>query len=115
MRGGGPDGGVGGGPLGGGGGGRNREAPKAGASETAYAVAVQAGLGKRAAAVLAPAFARLVARATVMSVGTANRGAALESVYEVHLRPDVLPGAVVDEINALEGVQSVGIKRRESL
>lgn len=85
------------------------------AAETAYTLAVQVGLGKRADDLVAPVFERLVAQSTVISVGTANRGAALESVYEVRLRPDVAPGTAVDEINALEGVQSVGIKRREAI
>jgi hypothetical protein len=85
------------------------------ARETTYSLSVQVGLGRRADDVVAPVFGRLIAHSTVVSVGTANRGASLESVYEVHLLPNVSPGEVVDELNGLEGVQSVGLRRRDGV
>ena len=60
--------------------------------------------------VLAPVFEKHIARSSVIEVSTKNRGAALETVYTVCLRPGSTPAAVVNDTNGLEGVQSVELR-----
>jgi hypothetical protein len=71
-------------------------------------------LGYQAGELLAPVFERHVARSTVSAISTANRGASLETCYTVRLRPGASPAALVDELNGLEGIQSVQLRRRET-
>lgn len=81
----------------------------AGAGEGAgrpWRLTVRVTLGRRADALAAPVFARHVFRAAVVRVATAKGGAAIESSYDVWLRPGADPGALVEELNAVEGVQA---------
>jgi hypothetical protein len=49
----------------------------------------------------------------LISVGTARQGSSLDLTYQIRLRPDVSPAALVSELNGLEGVESVGLKRED--
>lgn len=83
------------------------------AAETPYQLSLTVGLGNRAEDVVAAAFSEWVARSTVTSVSTASKGAALETVYELYLRPDVSPGHLVEALNGTQGVLGVHLKRRD--
>jgi hypothetical protein len=52
-------------------------------------------------------------RFSLISIGTAKRGASLELVYRVRLRPGCSPAGLVTELNALEGVESVDFSRED--
>jgi hypothetical protein len=50
---------------------------------------------------------------TLTSVGTARQGTSLELTYRAFLRPGCSPAELVMELNALEGVESVGLQQGE--
>ena len=52
-------------------------------------------------------------RFTLTSVGTARQGTSLELTYRVLLRQGCAPADLVMELNALEGVESVGLQQGE--
>jgi hypothetical protein len=78
-----------------------------------FSLTVCLGLGQQADAVLAPVFQKHVSRSSVSEVGTANRGASLETRYEIVLLPGSSPAALVDDVNALEGIQAVQLRLSE--
>jgi hypothetical protein len=53
-------------------------------------------------------------QAEVIAVATAGKGLSLEATYAVRLRPDAAPTQLVNALNALDGVQSVSLERREN-
>ncbi len=50
---------------------------------------------------------------TLTSVGTARQGSSLELTYRVFLRPGCSPAELVMELNAIEGIESVGLQQGE--
>ena len=74
-----------------------------------FHLAISLGLGASPAA-LAPVFEHFLAGSRVTAVSTANRGAAIETTYEVRLRPETDPAQFVERLNDLEGVQSVQLR-----
>ncbi len=52
-------------------------------------------------------------RFALTSVSTARQGTSLELTYRVLLRPECSPAQFVMELNALEGVESVGLQQGE--
>ena len=86
------------------------QAAGSGPRQRGFQLAVVVALGHAADVLVKPVFEQHVARSNVVAVSTASRGAALESVYEVWLRPDAAPAALVDALNSLEGVQSVQLR-----
>jgi Domain of unknown function (DUF4956) len=50
-------------------------------------------------------------RFDLTAVGTARQGAALDLTYRIHLRAGSSPAALVAELHALAGVESVDLKR----
>lgn len=84
---------------------------RGGESPSAYQLGMTVALGYRADDVAAAVFERHVVRRAVMEVTTANRGAALETKYELWLKPDADPSVVAEALNDLEGVQNVQLRR----
>ncbi len=76
-------------------------------AECTLALRIAASAGAR------PAAEQLLGTATrqftLTSVGTARQGASLELAYRVLLRQGCVPADLVMELNALEGVESVGL------
>ncbi len=79
--------------------------------DTESSLTLRIGLGVDAKAVLAPAFEKNVARHEVLSVATVRQGAALDYSYRIRLKPGFHPDAFVKELNQLDGVQSVDLRR----
>jgi hypothetical protein len=74
---------------------------------------VRISLGLDAEKLLASHFDKCVADHEVISVSTAKQGAALDYVYRVRMNPGFDPGAFVKELNQIEGVQNVELRRGE--
>lgn len=47
----------------------------------------------------------------LISVGTARQGASLDLVYRTRLRPESSPSHIVSDLNSLDGVESVDLRR----
>lgn len=52
-------------------------------------------------------------RQELLSLGTARKGASMEFIYEARLRPHVLPTSLVRTLTAVNGIQSVQLRRRD--
>jgi uncharacterized membrane protein YhiD involved in acid resistance len=52
-------------------------------------------------------------RFAMTSIATARQGASLELAYRVLIRPACEPAELVSELNAIEGVESVGLEQGE--
>lgn len=76
-----------------------------------HALTLRAGLGADANALLAPAFEKHLAYSRVDSVLTGKQGATLEYLYRVRLKPGSSLAEVVKELNRLEGIQNVELRR----
>ena len=55
--------------------------------------------------------ATIADRPAMTSVSTAKQGSCLDLTYRVRLRPGTAPATVVAELNMMEGVESVELKR----
>lgn len=76
-----------------------------------WSLAVRLGLGRDPQLVLQPLFEQHFATARLLGTATARQGAALELSYRVRLRRDDDATAVVQQLNALEGVQAVELRQ----
>src|SRR5262249_7204142 len=75
---------------------------------------VRIGLGRDAESLLAVPLASHVERRRLISVGTTKQGAALELEYAVRLKSETDLTGLVTDLNQVEGIQSVEIKRTTS-
>ena len=60
-------------------------------------------VGKGVGGVLRPA--------QLQSTATARQGAAIDLTYKIRLKPDATPLQLMNEINRLEGIQNLELKR----
>ncbi len=81
------------------------------ATDCVLTVRVTLAAGAQAAAERAVAAA--VSRSSLVSVGTAKQGVSLDLVYRVRLRPSLTPARVVADLLALDGVESVELRRAD--
>ncbi|MFN0058458.1 MAG: DUF4956 domain-containing protein [Planctomycetota bacterium] len=72
---------------------------------------VRLGVGRRPDEVLAPMFAKYLTRFELQSAATGRQGAALDFTYQVRLRPDLRATDLVADLNQLDGVQNVELRR----
>lgn len=72
---------------------------------------VRIGLGRDAESLLAAPLAKHVERRRILSVGTTKQGAALELAYAVRLNSEAGLTNLVTELNQIEGIQSVEVRR----
>lgn len=77
-----------------------------------FSLTLRVGLGQGQESLFESTFTTYLENATLQSTSTARQGAALELTWLVRLRPDVSPLALLGELNQLEGVQGVELKRR---
>ena len=81
--------------------------------DTENTLNLRLGLGVDQATVLKNTFDRNVEAFEILSVVTAKGGAALEYIYRVRMKPGFEPGPFVRELNQLDGVQNVELRRGE--
>ena len=72
---------------------------------------VRVGLGRDPEALLAVPFGARVQSRRLVSVGTAKQGAALELAYSVRIKSDEELTKLVTDLNSIEGVQAVEVKK----
>jgi hypothetical protein len=80
--------------------------------ELPFVLHVRLGLGHDVNVLLGPVLSRLAGR-RLLSLETARQGMAIDVSYRVGLRRDHSPDALVMELNRIEGVQSVALRRAE--
>jgi hypothetical protein len=90
-----------------------RQRPGMNWSERENTLNIRIGLGLDAAALLAPFFERCVADHEVISVATVRQGSAVDYLYRVRMKPGFDPAPFVKELNQIEGVQNVELRRGE--
>lgn len=76
----------------------------------AATLTVRVGLGHDPQELLGAVFPKYLSAVTVIAVGTARQGAALEVTYAVRLRDPGAAVALVAELNKVEGVQGVELR-----
>jgi uncharacterized membrane protein YhiD involved in acid resistance len=88
--------------------------PKRLAGEKAFnaTLSVRLGLGRSADELLAGVLLRHVEESRITSSATARQGAALDVTYLVRLKPDADLTLLVAELNQLEGVVGVELRRQ---
>lgn len=59
------------------------------------------------------ALARHASAVQLVSTATARQGAAIDLTYRIHLKPGATPMQLLNEINRIEGIQNVEMKRNQ--
>lgn len=77
-----------------------------------WLLSLRVGLGLDHEALTASALAAHLAKRELMSVETARQGVSLDVIYEIQLLPNASAAAVVKDLNRIEGIQDVSLKRR---
>ena len=72
---------------------------------------VRVGVGRNPDAILQGVFGKHLQRFDLVSGATGRQGAALDLTYKVRLRPASAPAELIDELNRLEGIQNVELRR----
>jgi uncharacterized membrane protein YhiD involved in acid resistance len=72
---------------------------------------VRVGIGRDPESTVRDAFARHVSRFELLAGATGRQGAALDLTYKVRLRPGSSPTELIEELNRIEGVQNVELRR----
>ena len=72
---------------------------------------VRVGLGSDPDSLLKEVFAKHLEHTEILSTSTSRQGAALDLSYRVRLRPSSTATSLVAELNRLEGVQNVELRR----
>jgi uncharacterized membrane protein YhiD involved in acid resistance len=74
---------------------------------------IRVGLGADPKTLLTPAFAKHLDHTEVVTVSTVRQGAALDYTYHIRTKPAFDPAQFVRELNQIEGVQNVELRRGE--
>jgi hypothetical protein len=82
----------------------------AGKGGASMLLTVRMGLGRDPAAVLGEAIGRATVSNRLVGVTTARQGSAIDVTYSITLAATANPAALVQQINGLEGVQSVELR-----
>lgn len=82
-------------------------------ADTENTLNLRLGIGVDHVSLLKETFAKSVEASEVLSVVTAKGGAAIDYIYRVRMKPGFEPGPFVRELNQLEGVQNVELRRGE--
>lgn len=75
-----------------------------------HRLTVRLSAGQHSETLLQPTFAKFLKQHRLVAAGTARQGAALDLSYDVRLLQEDSALALVAELNAIEGVQSVELK-----
>ena len=82
-------------------------------NDTENTLNIRLGIGVDPAALLKPAFEKNIENHETLSVTTVKGGAAVDYVYRVRTKAGFDPSLFVKELNGVEGVQSVELRRGE--
>lgn len=82
-------------------------------ADTENTLNLRLGIGVDQASLLKDTFDKNVEAFEILSVVTAKGGAAIEYIYRVRMKPGFEPGPFVRELNQLQGVQNVELRRGE--
>jgi hypothetical protein len=77
-------------------------------------LSIRMALGHDPKTTLEPVLDRQTVGRHVVSMSTARQGLALDVTYETRLFEGVEPASLVQDINRLDGVQSVELRRKDS-
>jgi uncharacterized membrane protein YhiD involved in acid resistance len=80
-------------------------------SDADSSLSVRVGVGRNPESILQDAFAKHLVRCELQSAATGRQGAVLDLTYKVRLRMGAEPAELIDELNRIEGVQSVELRR----
>jgi hypothetical protein len=86
--------------------------PPTASPDAAWLLNVRLNVGLDPETALSSAIDRHVARRELVSAETARQGIALDVIFDVGLRPAARPDTLVQELNRIDGVQGVRLKRR---
>ena len=84
---------------------------EAGQGPLAFTLAVRVGTGHDPEALLRETFGKHLQSSRLLSTATARQGVALDVTYSVRLRAEDDALALVTELNGIEGVQEVSLRR----
>ena len=90
----------------------SRTEPGADELVPAWQLSLRVALGLDAESLAGAVLSQHLQKRELMSVETARQGVALDCVYEVQLRPGASAANLIKELNRLEGLQGVSLKRR---
>lgn len=89
-------------------------ATSADAGGSGWVLQLRLNIGLDPAAVLTPALAPRGGRAELVAVETARQGIAFDATYHLDPKAASRPAALLQDLNRIEGVQGVSLKRRET-
>ncbi|HEX5216319.1 MAG TPA: DUF4956 domain-containing protein [Vicinamibacterales bacterium] len=95
--------------------GRPMATPTALDSRPVFSLQLRGGLAQDVQAQAAPVLDAHVADRQLVAVGTAKQGLSIDVTYDVRLRANGSPEALVRELNRLDGMQSVELRAKEAL
>lgn len=72
---------------------------------------IRLGVGREADTVLSSVFEKFLALHEFVAGSTSRQGASIDLTYQIQLRDDASPTALIDQLNRIEGVQSVELRR----
>lgn len=81
--------------------------------ETESTLNLRIGLGVDPKTLLAPTFEKSLEHHEMVSINTVQKGAALDYIYRIRTRRNFDPAQFVKDLNQVEGVQSVELRRGE--
>lgn len=76
-----------------------------------YSLAIRVGLGRNPQALFGDLFSKYLTHVRLRATATARQGSALEMHYIVRLREEGEPTTFVSELNRIDGVQSVELRK----
>ncbi len=84
-------------------------------SESGFAgdarLSIRLGIGRDPETMLGSVFERMLSKVELTSGGTSKQGASLDLNYRVRLKPDAKPTDLINQLNLIEGVQSVELRQ----
>jgi Domain of unknown function (DUF4956) len=86
--------------------------PAAPPAEDEWVLTLRLGIGQDQQAAAEAVLTKSLASWQAVAVTTARQGAALEVTYRLRLRPGVQPTALVGDLNRVEGIQGVELRKR---
>lgn len=84
---------------------------RGGSAQADWMLTVRVSIGQDADAAIAPVLSKYFEDVQLQATTTGRQGAAIDLAYRARLRPAGSPIAIVNELNRLEGVQSVELRR----
>jgi hypothetical protein len=82
-------------------------------AESLSVVSVRIDLAKGAQPLVEQLLTDQGGRFSLISAETSRQGASLDLCYSARLRPGTSPASLIRDINAIDGVQSVGIRAKD--